>query len=84
MKELHLKLFPEEYDFMYDSIADTVDRKNEINPMSQSYIDKVNERRIKLGVKPYEITDNSPRNHQLAIDDTSLIDSELYVERLNS
>lgn len=84
MKKLHFELFPEEYDYMYDSNADTKDRRNGINPMSQSYIDKVNERRIKLGVKPYDITDNSPRNHKLAVDDASLIDSELYVERLNS
>ena len=84
MNKSHLELFPEEYDYIYDSIADARDRARGLNPMSQSYIDKVNERRIKLGVKPYEITDNSPRNHQLAIDDTSLIDSELYVERLNS
>jgi len=50
----HLKLFPEEYDFQYDSNSDLADRKRGISPMSQEYIDKVNERRVALGFSPCE------------------------------
>lgn len=83
MNKLHLELFSEEYDYIYDSVADARDRSKGINPMSQAYIDKTNERRINMGVKPYDITDDSPQNHKLAINDSSLITSELYIERLN-
>lgn len=84
MHKLHLELFPEEYDYVYDSIADAGDRARGKNPMSQKYIDQVNERRIKMGVKPYDITEHSPENHKKAVNDLSLIDSELYIERLNT
>lgn len=83
MNKLHLELFSEEYDYIYDSVADARDRSKGINPMSQAYIDKTNERRINMGVKPYDITDDSPQKHKLAINDSSLITSELYIERLN-
>jgi len=84
MDHLHLELFPEEYDYIYDSIADAKDRRRGLNPMSQAYIDKTNERRISLGVLPFSITDDSPQNHKLAKIDSSLITSELYIEKLNS
>ena len=51
-KELHLERFPEEYDYMYDSHADSLDRSRGINPMSEEYIAKTNEKRIKQGVLP--------------------------------
>jgi hypothetical protein len=50
---LHIKLFPEEYDHMYDSRMDMDDRKKGINPMSQLYIDKTNAYREELGFAPY-------------------------------
>lgn len=83
MDKLHLELFPEEYDYIYDSNADVNDRRRGLNPMCQDYIDKTNERRISMGVTPFEITSDSPQNHKLAINDSSLITSELYIERLN-
>ncbi|MDW3116924.1 MAG: hypothetical protein R8G60_03420 [Roseovarius pacificus] len=51
----HAKLFPEEYDFVYDSSADAQDRRRGVNPMSAEYIEKANARRAELGFGPYEI-----------------------------
>ncbi|MAJ05590.1 MAG: hypothetical protein CL827_01860 [Crocinitomicaceae bacterium] len=48
--DLHLELFAEEYDFMYDSIADSKDRAKGINPMSKEYQLKVAKKRKRLGV----------------------------------
>jgi len=46
----HLEKFPEEYDYMSDDAADYNNRiHRNINPMRQSYIDKVNLRRISKG-----------------------------------
>ena len=50
--ELHHKLFPEEYDHMYDSISDANDRSRGICPMNPEYIKKVQARRAELGVDP--------------------------------
>lgn len=47
---LHLEIFHEEYDFVYDSIQDSKDRRDGINPMSENYTAKVNLKREKLGV----------------------------------
>lgn len=60
LREIHYELFPEEYDHMFDSNADARDRANGISPMRQEYVDKVNARRREMGVKPYELKDNSP------------------------
>jgi hypothetical protein len=49
-QKLHLELFPEEYDFIYDSLQDSNDRKNNKNPMSNKYIDETNLRRKTMGV----------------------------------
>ncbi|GGE69819.1 hypothetical protein GCM10011533_22740 [Streptosporangium jomthongense] len=51
-EQIHSELFPEEYDFMMDSIADAKDRRRGINPMSDEYTAKVNARRKELGVSP--------------------------------
>ena len=50
ISNLHQELFAEEYDFMYDSIADSNDRAKGINPMSKEYQLKVAEKRRRLGV----------------------------------
>ncbi|MFT6906426.1 MAG: hypothetical protein ACJAS1_003093 [Oleiphilaceae bacterium] len=50
--DLHSTLFPEGYDFMYDSYADANDRKKGINPMNLPYADRMNQKRIDLGVSP--------------------------------
>jgi len=48
-KLLHGSLFSEEYDLMSDSISDAHDRKKGINPMSEEYIKKVDDKRRVLG-----------------------------------
>lgn len=52
-KDLKYALFPEEWDFMGDSIADAHNRSRGINPMSQNYIDHVNRKRKAFKVRPY-------------------------------
>jgi len=54
-KRLHIELFPEEYDFMFDSGVDSEGRVKGMNPMSSDYVQSTNLRRQKLGFKPYEI-----------------------------
>jgi len=49
-EELHLKIFSEEYDRMYDTRSDMADRRRGINPMLSEYIEKVQARRAGLGV----------------------------------
>jgi len=52
-RELHLEKFPEEYDYMSDDAADYNNRiHRNTNPMHQSYIDEVNQRRISSGFLP--------------------------------
>jgi hypothetical protein len=55
-RRVHIQLFPEEYDFMMDSVADSNDRIKGVNPMSSEYVQRTNLRRQKLGFKPYEIS----------------------------
>jgi len=52
VKELHVKLFPEEFDFFYDSNVDARRRERGENPMCEEYINKMNEKRVKLGFLP--------------------------------
>jgi len=56
---IHGSLFPEEYDFMGDSCSDAKDRSRGINPMSQSYIDKISEKRNVLGFEPLSSSGDS-------------------------
>jgi len=51
-REIHFEWFPEEYDFMVDSISDAKDRHRGINPMSEDYTQRVNARRREFGVSP--------------------------------
>ena len=51
-KEMHLKVFSEEYDYMYDSLVDAKDLFNGINPMSVEYQERINLKRKKFGVSP--------------------------------
>ncbi len=52
-QKIHGEKFPEEWDFMGDSILDASKRSKGINPMSEEYIAKVNKRRENLGVSPF-------------------------------
>ena len=49
-KKIHLKVFSEEYDYMYDSLVDAKDRSNGINPLSEEYQERINLKRKKFGV----------------------------------
>ena len=49
---LHYERFPEEYDAYLDSSADVTLRNRGINPMSNEYISRVNEKRKEEGVPP--------------------------------
>ena len=51
-RSIHSDQFSEEYDVMFDSIADANERKRGINPMSDSYIKKVAVKREEQGVSP--------------------------------
>lgn len=62
----HVKLFPEEYDFMYDSFSNASQRKRGENPMSAEYIKKTNLRRAALGFTPYEVGESVPNNTTLS------------------
>jgi hypothetical protein len=59
INNLHKELFAEEYDFMYDSIADSNDRAKGINPMSKEYQLKVAKKRKNLGVSPLSSSGDS-------------------------
>ena len=80
VRKLHQELFPEEYDECYDSIFESKLRRKGKNPMSQEYIDTSNNRRLKLKVEPYGITQNSPSAHKEAQMNKSYINSFLYCE----
>lgn len=61
--KLHHELFSEEYDIQYDSIEDSMLRKKGINPMKNEYIQKMNNKRLKLGFK--SLSDNgTPIDHK--------------------
>lgn len=51
-KKMHIEMFFEEYDFIYDSTLDSQGRKRGINPMSEKYQKEVAAKREKLGVSP--------------------------------
>lgn len=55
-RKIHSEKFSEESDFTYDSSLDASDRKKGKNPMKESYIAKINEKRRNLGVSP--LTEN--------------------------
>jgi len=52
-RSIHTKLFPEEYDFMFDDHVDYKLRQQGANPMSQEYIEETNARRVAGGFSPY-------------------------------
>jgi len=56
VRKLHYKLFPEEFDQMFDSNWDASDRKEGKNPKSSAYALRVNARRMHNGFPP--LSDN--------------------------
>lgn len=63
-RRFHVQLFPEEYDGYYDSLSDSEDRRRGINPMSASYIERTNRRRVALGFSD-DACETGPRNDTL-------------------
>lgn len=51
-KRLHLTLFSEEYDEMWDSLSEIKDRDKGINPMLPEYTERMNKKRAAFGVTP--------------------------------
>lgn len=47
---LRQRLFPEEYDYMFDTSLDLRERRRGINPMKPEYVEKMNAKREALGV----------------------------------
>lgn len=61
-KKWHIALFPEEYDFGYDSSSEAKERRRGVNPMSEAYITKTNRRRAELGFGPYAVDRGAPND----------------------
>lgn len=59
VRRWHVRLFPEEYDFLHDSHADARGRRRGINPVSADYAAEVDARRASLGIGPY-LVKNAP------------------------
>ena len=51
-RQMHSELFSEESDSHYDSSWDANDREKGINPMSDDYVLRVNNKRLEMGFKP--------------------------------
>lgn len=77
----HHAIFPEEVDFTQDSREDVLLRKHGANPMSEGYVNQVNERRIALGVVPYMPKSESPQRHIDLQDDITLLTSNQYMKK---
>jgi len=73
LTQLHAKLFSEETDFMMDSIEDARERKRGKNPMSHTYTDKVNAKRVELGVSLLK-ENGLPANNS----------SSIYIEKITA
>lgn len=65
-RELHVALFPEEYDRIYDSVSDAKDRRQGKNPMNAAHIEKTNARRALLGFGLFEVGPGSLNENTLA------------------
>jgi hypothetical protein len=65
-RELHVALFSEEYDHVYDSISEAKARARGKNPMNAEYIAKTNNRRAKLGFSPYDVGQTARNENTLA------------------
>lgn len=82
MPFIHLELFPEEYDFIKDSIEDFEGRDRGINPMNQEYINYTNQRRYDRNVKAYMPTHLSPLHHLNTFINDKFISSREYCDKL--
>ena len=63
VRSLHAKLFPEEYDFMFDSHSDSADRKSGKNPTTEEHQRLVSLRRNEMGFQPLA-SNGMPSNNE--------------------
>jgi hypothetical protein len=82
IRDLSYKLFPEVYDCIYDDGVDADLRRKGINPMRQEYIDWVNKRRRYIGVKPYGLTQLSPKEDMDAVNDDNYLEQGAFLENI--
>lgn len=68
---------------MYGSIAAAHERKMGTSPMRQEYyVDKVNYRRRSMGVRPYELKEDSPEIDVLNMKSEIMLDSWGYCRKV--
>lgn len=89
IKRVQSLLFPEETDFMGDSISEAKGRRQGINPMSKEYQARVAERRVSFGVSPLTesglAADNSSLEYtKKLLEEMTLEQINTFIERLNS
>ena len=65
-RELHAALFPEEYDYAYDSISEAKAQSRGENPMNADYIKKTKNRRAALGFSTFDVGRTSGNEKTLA------------------
>jgi len=82
VKELQTVLFSEETDLMLDSGVDANERAKGINPMSQEYTDRVNNKRILFGVSKLNESGYAKDNSSLQICEEVVRHSKNYKEYL--
>jgi len=83
-RAIHARKFPEEYDFMYDSVVEAKERASGVNPMSQEYIEKIAKKRTEMGVA--QLADNgmpvSDDTYRLCLEEAKLqIYSDITLKR---
>jgi hypothetical protein len=52
VRERHIELFPEEYDYMFDSFSEARERSKGLSPMDAAYLENASQRRVAMGFKP--------------------------------
>ena len=65
-RELHGALFPEEYDHMYDSVAEAKARLRGENPMGDKHVERVNEQRRQLGFTQFVVGPDGDNDNTFA------------------
>lgn len=79
-EELQDLLFKEESDWYYDSRTDKADRSKGKNPMSKDYIDRMNKKRITLGVSSLNKSGYNPDNTSREFCETIIQNSPKHKE----
>lgn len=62
-RKIHAERFPEEWDFLLDDNVDCSSRLKGVNPLSDKYIEKTNQRRLRQGLAPLSDSGLPPDNH---------------------